>query len=245
MRNLIFLTLISIILNFIYSCNRVDKIISSEPLQPRIKIYSLSHTSGRIGEKIVAHVKNLDDYDLEYVELNNLTVNFNITSDSLISLFIPFHASNGQFTFYFFSPQFKDTVLLSPSVTIIRDCHTESCISWNSTVPFIESDSWKRLWNGEIITWTKEVYSDTIVLKRNGPCHDECSYWHTVAFKDRGDSVLPIFLYSVYQKEEWLHADVNDTLRSGIVVIDSWKPNQVFSGSYSFEDYSWIFWFNN
>lgn len=228
----------------LYTCSENDKIVNPPSIDSNIRITSLSHYSARQGEKVTALGNNLNSYNLLYVELNNEAVQFNKTSDSTISLFIPYNGSSGQFVFYFYNKN-NDTVLTSPRITITDYCTAGVCIDWNTKDEIIESDSWIKAFADDSIKWHLETIGDTLFFTRNGFCHDECVFWHTIVFKNNGNNQLPDFLFSVYKKREWLVADVDDTLNYGVIRIDKWDSNSVYSGTFSFENYNWIFWINN
>ncbi len=228
----------------LYYCSEKENITSPISNNVIIEVTSLSHSSARIGEKVIAYGKNLSNYRLQYVMLNDEFVLFNRTSDSTFSLFIPYKAQTGKFYFRLRSDD-KDTILTSPTIQIDNDCTSDFCIDWNLRDKFIESDSWITDWNTDTLKWSAIIKSDTIIFSRKGSCHDECGFWNTIAFKRNANNQLPKFLFSVYKKLEWIAPDVNDTLRYGIVKIDRWDSDTEYSGSFSYNDYSWIFFVNN
>jgi hypothetical protein len=227
----------------LYTCSEDEKIVNPPSDGTKIDTISLSYSSARQGEKIVAKWKDLNNYNLAYIELNNEDVVFNKTSDSTISLFIPYIATDGQFVFHIFS-QIGDTVLFSPRISITDLCTSGICLDWNTRDKIVESDSWIRTFTVDTLKWTFESSSDTLFFKRDGICHDECHFWHTIAFKRMLNNQLPEFLFAVCKKREFLVPDVNDTLRNGVIRIDQWDSASVYSGTFSFEKYNWIFWAN-
>ena len=244
MKKLFIIIFFLFLLFFTYTCTEDDKIVTPPQDDSNIRITSISHLSARQGEKVTALGKNLDSYNLLYVEINNEKVEFNRTSDSTISLFIPYNGSSGQFVFYFYS-EIHDTILTSPRITITDYCVSGLCIDWNTKDKIFETDSWVKAFANDSVKWNLETVDDTLFFERNGLCHDECGFWHTIAFKKNRNNELPEFLFSVYKKREWLVPDVDDTLRYGVIRIDQWDSTTAYSGTFSFENYNWIFWVNN
>ncbi|HMN26501.1 MAG: hypothetical protein IT276_11745 [Ignavibacteriaceae bacterium] len=243
MKRLILILIFSFLAFTLYTCSKDENILNPPNNDINISITTLSHYSARQGEKVIAFGQNLNSYDLLYVELNDEAVEFNKTSDSTISLFIPYNGSNGQFVFYFYA-QNHNTVLTSPIITITDYCISDLCFDLNTKDRIVESDSWIRSFDIDTLKWTLESSGDTLFFTRNGFCHDECGFWHTVAFMKKQNNGLPEFLYSIYKKREWFVPNVDDTLRNGVIRIDQWDSTSVYSGTFSFGNYNWIFWIN-
>ena len=227
----------------LYTCSEGEYIVNPPSNNTKIDKISLSHSSARQGEKIIAKLKDLNSYNLAYVELNNEDVVFNKTSDSTVSLFIPYNAKDGKFVFHFYS-QTGDTILTSPEISITDICKYGLFIDWNTKDKIVESDSWISTFTVDTLKWTLESKGDTLFFTRDGICHDECGFWNTIAFKMKQSYQFPEFLFAVYKKWEWMVPDVNDTLRSGVIRIDQWDSTSVYSGTFSFEKYNWVFWAN-
>lgn len=243
MKTFILIIIFSFSVFTLYTCSKDEKIVNPPSNDTTLNITSLSHYSARQGEKVTAVGKYFNSYDLFYVELNNEAVVFNKTSDSTISLFIPYNAGNGQFVFYFFS-QNHDTVLTSPRIIITDYCTSGLCLDLNTKDRIVESDSWIRSFDVDTLKWNLQSSEDTLFFIRDGLCHEECHFWHTIVLKRKQNNQLPEFLFSVYKKREWLVPDVDDTLRNAVIRIDQWDSTSVYSGTFSYRNYNWIFWVN-
>ena len=227
-----------------FACTEENNVVTPPGSDNNINISSLSQSTARIGEKVIIKGRNFNSYEqLYYVKLDTLPAAFNRTSDTTISVFIPYGAADGQFTLNFVSPG-KDPPLTSPPITITGSCTANLCIDWNTTDAFVETDSWINDFNGTV-KWDYEIHNDTIFISRQADCGDECSFRNTIAFMNNADNELPEFLFSVYKKLELLKPDINDTVKSGIIRIDKWNSAEAYSGSFSFENYNWVFWVNN
>lgn len=244
MRKTITLLLFSLLLTLFYNCSDNDEIINTPP-STEINISTLSHPTAKIGEKIVAHITNSSNYRLVYVDLNDEPVLFKQESDSTVSLFIPYLATSGQFILYFYSPQNEVVKIKSPTITITKECFANLCVEWNSKIELVESDSWIKDFMSDSLKWSIEISSDTIFITRHGICHDECGFYNTLVFKSTFDDQLPQYLFSVYEKYEWLHPAIQDTLRNGVIVVNNWNSNTNYSGTFSFDNHNWVFWINN
>ena len=77
-------------------------------------------------------------------------------------------------------------------------------------------------------------------------CGDECSFTRTIAFVAVEDNQLPQFVFASFEVRDPMGGpNYSDTLQQGILRIDSWDKQSVLSGTYTFNDYSWVFWFKN
>lgn len=229
----------------IIQCSKDENVVNPEPEESVVGISSLSFNTARQGEKVIAKGFGFNKFYSLYVFIQDEYVQSNTTSDSTISLFVPFAAESGVFEFYFRSAEL-DTLLISPEITITDMCEKSLCIDWNTKDTIVESDSWIRSWSCDAsVMWSFKTSGDTLFIMRDDFCHDECHYWHTLVFRQNGNNELPEFLFTVYKKLEWTKPDIDDTLRNGVVRIDQWDSTSVYSGTYSYNEHNWIFWGSN
>ncbi len=232
-------------LMFFTACEKDPLIVNPPPYTPdsSLHINSLSHYSIHPGEKILAKVNNLSGADLHYVQLNGVFVYHREESDSAVSVFIPFNGESGKLKFVYSGT--ADTVIYSDSIDVIQDCQDSLCISWNSGERITEFDSKFTSWD-TTHTWDYNKNGDTSFFKISGLCGDECSITKTLAFLSNEDEQLPQFLFSTQTIRDHMGGtEVSDTLHRGILRVDNWNSNNIMSGTYSFADYSWVFWYKN
>lgn len=234
--------LIIILMN---SCSKEEIITNSPTIIHEQGTISFSDSLAKIADKIYLYTKNINNYNLSRAYLNNEFVLSKKVSDSVYSLFIPYNAANGNFKLYFNTPFGTDTLIYSPNFTVINDCLTGNCIDWTTKEKIIETDSWMESFLGSTISWEYEMRSDTILIKRNGLCGDECGFYHTIIFKHFSNDRLPEFLFAVSKVKAWLEPEKNDTIRNAIIKIDEWNSNSMFTGTVTFSENTWIFWINN
>jgi hypothetical protein len=243
---IISLSILLLISSFLFSyCSDENEIITPPPITQKENYVCLSDTSAKIGEKIFAYSNIFKEYRSINIYLDSLYVESKIVEDTILALFIPYNAKKGKFKFYLnYSSTLSDTLLYSQDFYLSEECSENVCINWNSKEEILESDSWWYDFNSDTIKWTIETHSDSIFFKRNGICGDECSYLHTIVFKDNSINQLPTFLFAVRKVNLWLEPDVNDTIRNCNIVVDKWNSN-LYSGTFSFDDFTWIFFVNN
>jgi len=241
MKKIKFVILSSFLVFSFYFCSKEDQIINP-PIKSDVPIISLSDTSIRIGEKIFAYKKDLNNYKLYKVMLNNAYVPSIIVSDSVFSLFIPYDASNGKFRFYFYSSTNRDTILESPNVSIIKDCTEKVCIDWNTKEILNGQDSWITDFVGDTIKWNISIRSDTVMIQRGFMCGDECYSTNTVVFRNNLTNQLPDYIYSIYWTRDWINPIIEDTIKSAVIKIDKWNSSSIYSGTLTFDNNLWVFW---
>ena len=241
MKKIKFIILSSFLVFSFYSCSKEEEIITP-PNDSNISIISLSDSSVQIGDKILAYGKNLNNYKVRYVILNDVNVPSKIISDSVFSLFIPYTAKDGKFLFYCYSPTHQDTIIESPDISIITDCTEEICIDWNAAENINESDSWITDFLEDTVKWNILVHLDTVVIQRNYNCGDECGSINTIVFRNNSTNQLPDFLYALRWHRDWIDPVKEDTIKSATIKIDKWDSSSVFSGTITFDDDLWVFW---
>lgn len=230
---------------FYFSCSKENTIVDPPIIMPQNKVILLSDTSARVGEKIFAYSNLFKEYRSINVYLDSLYLESKIVNDTVLALYIPFNAKNGKFKIYLnYSATLSDTVLFSQDFYLSEECSEDVCINWNTRKEILGTDSWWYDFNSDTIRWTTETNNDSIFFKRNGICGDECAYWHTIVFKDNFVNQLPTFLFAVRKVNLWLEPDINDTIRNCNIIIDKWNSN-LYSGTFSFENFTWIFFVNN
>ncbi|QQS36464.1 MAG: hypothetical protein IPM56_00490 [Ignavibacteriales bacterium] len=236
-----------LLLVLIFSCsNEKDSLIVNPPPHTpdsSLHINSLSHNSIHPGEKILVSVNNLSGADLHFVQLNGIYVYHREESDSVVSVFIPFNGASGKLKFVYSGT--ADTAIYSDSINVIPDCADSLCIGWNNGERITEFDSKFTSWDSTH-TWDYYKNGDTSFFNISGLCGDECSITKTIAFLSNEDEQLPQFLFSAQTIRDYMGGnEVTDTLHRGILRVDNWNTNNIMSGTYSFTDYSWVFWFKN
>jgi hypothetical protein len=237
-----FISFLSFLL-FLSGCKDESSPVKPEEQQPstEIKILHLSHTSAREGEKVVVYGKNLNRYNLSFVQLNNIYTASNKTSDSTISLIIPRNGQDGKFALHFYSTE-HDTVLYSPLFSVDDHCISVFCIDWNTKETLVESDSWIKAFNDDTVKWQADNSFDTLFIRRRSTCGDECAFLHEIAFRTSTSVELPEFLYALSLTRESMGGfDTVDTIRTGVVRIDTWNQARK-SGTFVTENRNWIFW---
>ncbi len=241
MRKIKFVILFSFLVFSFYFCSKEEQIITP-PTNSYMSSILLSDSSIRIGEKIFAYKRNLIDYKFHKVMLNNVFIPSIPVSDSVFSLFIPYNASDGKFSFYFYTSNQQDTIIESPSVSIIKDCTEEVCTDWNAEETLNESDSWITDFLGDTVKWNISIRSDTVVIQRGYSCGDECYTTNTIVFKNIYTKNLPEYICSIYWNRDWIDPVIEDTIKSAIIKIDKWNSSSVYSGTITFDDDLWVFW---
>jgi hypothetical protein len=239
MRKIKFIIVSSLLFTSFCSCSKEEQIIAPQN-NLNMPIISLSDSSVQKGEKIFAYGKNLDNYKLRYVTLNNVNVLSKTNSDSVFSLFIPFNAGNGKFSFYFYTPTHQDTIIESPNVSIIGDCAENVCLSWNEGEILDETDSW--ITDEDTIKWNISIQSDTVIIQRGYNCGDECYTKNTIVFRNNVTNQLPEYLYAIRWYRDWIDPVIEDTIKSAVIKIDKWNSLSVYSGTITFDDDLWVFW---
>lgn len=212
---------------------------------------SLSSGNIEIGQKITAHFNNMDSVHVWNVTLNERQVTFSQKNDSTVTLIAPYNnAGNAPGNFIFYSwmrtEGSNDTVLVSSQIHYLyENAPLGPYVKWNTNERLEESEAWEIDVIGEIHTWNTLVSGDTIKLIRQNECHDECSYKQTLAFKTNGNDILPELLYAQYERNEWMVEPINEIITKRCkVIIDTWNDRTVFSGTFTSENHSWVFWYN-
>lgn len=229
------------------SCVDEGIIESDEPIPLKGKVV-LSATNVEIGQKLFAHFKNMDSVKVYSVTLNEKKVTFKQIDDSTVTLIAPYTnvgTDAGNFVFYCYLPKsgVSDTVLVSNRIRYrYEDWMPGPYMKWNVYEKVTEYESWKYDGFGQK-AWKMEAVKDTIRLIRQYTCHDECGIKETIVFLDKGINNVPKFLYAQYNRNEWMKAPVAIKFdRFSKIMLDSWDGS-IFSGTFSAQDNSWIFWF--
>ncbi|RJP64539.1 MAG: hypothetical protein C4539_14280 [Ignavibacteriales bacterium] len=211
----------------------------------------LSKNKVEIGEKIIVHFLNMDSVKVYSVTLNQKEVTFVQNNDSTLSLIVPYtYEGNdvGNFVFYCCMPSASsaDTVLVSSQVNYkYEELGRVPYIKWNTNEKISENESMK--FDGfSQKSWSLQTDNDTLKLIRSYLCHDECSIKETLAFIKNNDNELPQFLYALFQRNEWLKDPLSVRITSRCKIsIDEWSSSSKYSGTFSADGYSWIFWYEN
>ena len=232
---------------FLVLCSISCKETIVEYIYSKNGFVQLSKNKVEIGEKITAHFINMDSVKVYSVTLNQKEITFSQKDDSTVSLIVPFTSVGndvGNFVFYCWmqTASFPDTVLVSNQINYkYEDLPYEPYIKWNTNEKITQSDSWKYdgfTQNG----WSIITESDTIKFIRNYLCHDECSIKEILVFKNNGDNNLPQFLYALYNRNEWMESPVNIKITSRCkIIIDEWNNYSTYSGTFSSDNFSWVF----
>jgi len=221
----------------------------TEFLESRNGFVQLSRNNAEIGEKIFAHFKNMDSVKVYSVTFNKKEVTFSQTNGNKASLIVPFtDVGNeaGNFVFYctMKTNSFLDTVLVSNQFNYkYEDFPFEPTVKWNTNEKIVQSDSWK--YDGfRKNEWNITTNNDTIKFIRHYLCHDECSVNEILVFKNNGNNNLPQFLYAQFTRDEWMKQPVKITITNACkIIIDEWSGDSVYSGTFSSDNYSWVFWY--
>ncbi len=224
-------------------CTEEEIITSPTKNEKTIEITSLSHSTANQGDKITVNGYGFESYENLYVvKLNNEFVESHVRSDSAISLFLPYNSSNGKFKLNFISPN-KDTVIESPEITIGEKCPSELCIEWNNKETILEEDSWLNGWLGDTVKWEFEKRVDTVIISRRYSCGDECSMSNELIFIENNSNELPKFEYGELIKREFmLPSQLVDTFTNGVIKIDQWDKEGIYSGTFVNDNHILVFW---
>ncbi|MGE5351387.1 MAG: hypothetical protein ACM3Q2_01585 [Syntrophothermus sp.] len=229
---------------FVLGCkSTVVETVVKEPEHGRIV---LSADSVEIGQKITAHFVKMEPVHIYSVMLNRKLATFRQTDDSTANLLVPYSTVGGEVGNFVFDCSYgekSDTILVSRQVKLKIESWIGSVgIKWNTNDSITSSDTRKWDANGQLKGWTFQTSGDTITFKRQLLCHDECNTRETIAFLNNGNNVLPQFLYAVYEKNEWLKPRIYFEATSDCkVIIDKWGSNNLYSGTFSSPDFSFIF----
>lgn len=220
----------------------VVETLVKEPVRGKIV---LSADSVEIGQKITAHFVNMEPVHIYSVMLNQKLATFRQIDDSTAVLLVPYTTAGddvGNFVFDCSYGAKFDTILVSSQVKYKNEPWSEKAdIQWNTHDSITSSDTWKMDANGQVKDWTVQNSGDTVVFKRQVLCHDECSTTETISFLNKGNNVLPEFLYAVYEKNEWLKPKIHFEATSDCkIVIDKWG-NNLYSGTFSSLNFSFFF----
>ena len=229
------------------SCGDEGLIESVESISVNGKVV-VSETKVEIGQKLFAHFKNMDSVKVYSVTLNEKKVTFKQIDDSTVTLIVPYTdvgTDAGNFVFYCYLPksEISDTVLVSNRIKYkYEDWMPGPYVKWNIYEKVTEYESLK--YDGfSQNAWKLETIKDTIRLIRQYTCHDECGIKETIVFLDKGINNIPKFLYAKYNRNEWLKAPIEIKFDSfSKIMLDSWDGSK-YSGTFSTQDNSWIFWF--
>ena len=249
MRNMIAVKILFFALSILLLNNCIeDKVVEYVELTKEKGKVIVSETSVEIGQKIFAHFQKMDSVIVYSVTLNENKVTFKQINDSTVSLIVPYTSVGtdaGNFVFYCYLPknEISDTVLVSNRIIYrYEDWMPGPFMKWNIYEKVTQYDSWKYDGVGQK-AWKSETIKDTIKLIRQYTCHDECGITETLVFLDKGINNLPKFLYAQYNRNEWLKTPIQIKFdRFSKIMLDSWNGS-LYSGTFSSQDYSWIFWF--
>lgn len=212
---------------------------------------SLSTSEIEIGQKITAHFNNMDSVHVWNVTLNERQVTFSQKNDSTVTLIAPYNIGGnipGNFVLYSWmrTRGSNDTVLVSNQIHYLyENAPLGPYIKWNTNERIEESEAWEIGSIGEIHDWLCTISGDTVKLTRQNECHDECSNKNTLVFITNGNDTLPELLYAQYERNEWMVEPINEIITQRCkVIIDTWNEETVFSGTFTSNNHSWVFWYS-
>ncbi len=208
----------------------------------------LSSNKVEIGQKLTANFTNMDSSDVYAVSLNQKEVTFSQIDDKTVTVIVPYtNVGNdvGNFIFYSWMQTnsfFPDTVLVSNQINYkYENSPFGPYVKWNSNEKIVHDESLK--FDGFSNGWSLQTENDTLKIIRTYTCHDECSITEILAFKDNGNNNLPQFLYALYKRREWMKDPIDIKIISRCkITIDEWNNTSIYSGIFSSEGYSWVFW---
>lgn len=217
--------------------------VNNEPVRGRVV---LSADSVEMGQKIIAHFVNMDPISIFSVMLNQKYITFSQIDDSTASLLVPFTYipyDHGNFVFDCSYGKKTDTILVSSQIKYkCESVYSHAYVKWNSNEKVIPSDTRKMDCNGRIQNWTVQSIGDTIKIKRLVIWHDEGHIEENLVFLNKGNNVLPAFLYASYIKTDWPNPTTFYNVTYGCkITIDKWGENSLYSGTFTSEEFSCFF----
>lgn len=116
----------------------------------------------------------------------------------------------------------------------ISECNNDVCIvAYSGEIEITKSESTITDWMETQQHWEGIFYKDTLSLSIGGTCGDECAFSYTLKLKNNSAS-LPTFLSFEFQELDAMTGNIYvDNLESGIIEIQDWDNENVYSGKVS------------
>ena len=215
-----------------------DKILSVDDNEMEIQIKSIKPQNPTVGDKMKIVLQGLNenyDYSVGHLLYNDELWQGYVdsTNKDTIFTYVPFIYNTTQYNLHF--KVRIDTIWynLATNYIVNNDYLTGINVIDNDEGQINKSHTNKiYFWN--VCDWNFEQNEDTVNVWQQYPIHDEAYAILSLQFLENSKNGLPKFLSFIKThhdsyggSESWV---VRDTLKQGIIKIEDWNENGVYSG---------------
>jgi len=231
------LFLLIFIVYFVYLNTRCDNILSVENDDKiELKIKSIQPQNPTVGDKMKIVLQGLGnnyDYSVGHLLYNDDLWQGHADSANKDTIFtyVPYISNTNKYELRFWLGIDTSSYTLSQSYRVNNQYPSGINVIHNDEGPIYKSNR-NRIFPLDNNNWQIKISQDTVKMWLKGIIHDEAYATLKINFIDTPGE-LPKLLYYINENHDSDGADtwiVRDTLKHGIIKIEDWNENGVYSG---------------